>query len=52
MFTVKGNRNGLWNLPLSLKKATEARPVSGVSLNGGLVERPLCEAVKLKPGLP
>ena len=25
--------------------------MSGISLNGGL-ERPLCEAVKLKPGLP
>ena len=35
-----------------LKKVTEARHVSGVSLNGGLVERPLCKAVKLKPGLP
>ena len=26
------------------------RHVSGVSLNGGLIEKPLCEAVKLKPG--
>ena len=36
---------------LHLKKAAEAWCVSGVSLNGGLLERPLCEAVKLKPGL-
>ena len=34
----------LWN------KSTKARHVKGVP--GGLVERPLCEAVKLKPGLP
>ena len=37
---------------LHLTPVTKARHVSGVSLNGGLVERPLCEAVKLKPGLP
>ena len=29
-----------------------ARYVSGVSLKEGLVEKPLYEAVKLKPGLP
>ena len=39
------------NLSLHLKKAAEARHVSGVSLNGGL-ERPLPEAMKMKPGLP
>ena len=33
------------------KEATEARHVSGVSMNGG-PERPLCETVKLKPILP
>ena len=33
------------------RKADEARHVSGVSLNGGL-ERPLHEAMKLKPRLP
>ena len=49
-FGVKDRRNGLWNVPQCLKKVADA--VSGVSLNGGLVERPLCEAVKLKPGLP
>ena len=26
--------------------------MSGASLNGDLEERPFCEAVKLKPGLP
>ena len=44
-FRVKERRKELCN------KATEARHVPGVSLNGGL-ERPLHEAVKLKPGLP
>ena len=33
------------------KESREARHVSGVSMNGGL-EKPLCEAVKLKPVLP
>ena len=33
-------------------KAAEARHVSGVSLNGGLVEKQLHEAVNLKPGPP
>lgn len=33
-----------------LRKAAEGRHVSGVSLHGGL-ERPLCEAMKFKPGL-
>lgn len=37
-------------IPLWLRKAAEARPVSGVSLQGG-PERPLCEAVKVKPVL-
>ncbi|MGE9641895.1 hypothetical protein ACQP3J_33175, partial [Escherichia coli] len=40
-----------WNLPLWLKKAAEAMYVLGVSLHGG-PERPLCEAVKVKSGLP
>lgn len=44
-FRVKDRRKKLWN------KATEARMVSGMSLNGALVEIPLCEAVNLKPGL-
>ena len=35
-----------------LKKDTETRHVSRVSLNGGLVERLLNEAVQLKSGLP
>ena len=43
--------NLLWKLPLCLRNATEVRHVSGVSLNGRLVERPLCESIKLK-GLP
>lgn len=42
----------VWNLTQCLKKAAEARHLSGGSLNGFLVERPLCESVKLKPGLP
>ena len=37
--------------PPYLKKAAESRPVSSVSLSGGLLDRPLCEVVKLKPGL-
>ena len=42
----------LLNLPPHLKKVTEARHVSWVPLNGRLVERPLCEAVRLKSRLP
>jgi hypothetical protein len=38
-------------LPLQLRKSNDAGNVSGVSLHGDL-ERPLCEAVKVKPGLP
>lgn len=34
-FRVKGRRKGLWNLPLRLRKVTEARCVAGVSLHGG-----------------
>ena len=34
-----------------LKKTADARHVSRVFLNGDL-ERPLCETVKVKPGLP
>ena len=41
---------GLWTLPLRLKKVTEMRHVSEVSLNEGL-ERSLHEAMKVKPGL-
>ena len=41
-----------WDLLPLLRKATEIRHVSMVSLNGGLIERPLSEAVKLKTGLP
>ena len=41
---------GLWNLLLLLRKAVEARSVEGEVLDRGL-ERPLCEAVKMKPGL-
>jgi len=37
--------------PLGLKKAAEAKCVAGVSPCVG-PERPLCEAVKGKPGLP
>lgn len=35
----------LWN------EATKARYVSGISMNGGLVQRSLCETSKLKPVL-
>lgn len=41
----------LRNLPLQIRKITEAKHVSGKSTNGDL-ERPLCDAVKVKPGLP
>ena len=41
----------LWNLTPYLKKGIEARNVSGVSLNGGLVGRSLHEAVKMKSRL-
>ena len=37
-------------LPVQLRTVTEVRHVLRVTLNGGL-ERPLCETVKLKPGL-
>ena len=45
-FRIKDRRKELWN------KAVEARCVSGMSLNGGLAERPFHGAVKVKPGLP
>lgn len=45
-YTVKG----LWNLPLQVKKAAEARHVTRESLSGGQ-EWPLHEAVTVKPGL-
>lgn len=48
---VKDTRKGSWTLLLWLGKAKEARHVSGVSLHGDL-ERSLCEAMKVKPGLP
>ena len=47
---LKDRRNELQNL--CLKDIAKTRHVSGVSLNGGLVERPLSEAVKLKLGWP
>lgn len=47
---VKDRRNELRNL--CLKDVAETRHVSGVSLSGGLVERPLNEAVKLKSRWP
>lgn len=50
-YRVKDTRKGLWNLLLWLGKGKKARHVSGVSLHGGL-ERPLCNAMKVKPGLP
>lgn len=47
-FCVKKNiGKGLWNLPRWL---FVTRSVAGASLCSGL-ERPLCEAVKMKPGL-
>ena len=49
-FGIKDRLKGLQNLPLQLRKATKARCVSGVFLHGS-PEKPLCEAVKVKPGL-
>lgn len=37
-FRIKDRRSRLWNLPQSLKKLSEARHVSGVSMNGELVK--------------
>lgn len=45
-FRFKDSRKGLWNLPLKLRNAAEARRMSGVFLRGGLRRR-LCEAVKM-----
>lgn len=45
-FKVKDTIKELWT------KAAEDRHVSGVSLNRGLVERPLREVMKLKSALP
>ena len=45
-FRVKYSRMGLWNQPMKLRKATEVRYVSGVSLYGGL-DGPLFEAMKV-----
>jgi hypothetical protein len=43
VLTLKSKmRKGLWNLPLLLRKDTEARTVARVSLYGG-PERPLCD---------
>jgi hypothetical protein len=39
----------LWNLPLWLTKVAEARHECMVSLNE---EKPLCDAIKVKPGSP
>lgn len=41
----------MWNLPPKSRKAAETKFVAGVSLHGG-PERPLSEAVKVKPGFP
>jgi hypothetical protein len=40
----------LWKLSSWLRRATEARPVSGKSLHGS-PERPFHQIVKVKPGL-
>lgn len=48
VLALESMREGLWNCPLQLRKATEARCVAGVPLQGGQ-ERPLCEAVKVRP---
>lgn len=44
-------RNGLLNLPPQLMRDTEDRHVSVLSQNED-IERPLHEAVMLRPGLP
>lgn len=50
-FRFKDTRvKGLWSPLTPLKKASEARNVTGKSLHGGQ-ERPLHEAMKVKPGL-
>lgn len=50
LYQEKYSVKGLWDLPLQLKKAAEARHVTRESLNGGQ-ERPLHEAVKVKPAM-
>lgn len=40
----------LWDLPPRLRRATEAKCVAEESLHSG-PEGPLCESVKVKPGL-
>lgn len=50
-FRVKDTRKGLLNLPPWLRKAAQSGLVPGVSLHRD-TEKPLLEAVKLKPGLP
>jgi len=45
------DRKGLWNHPLRLRKPTETKCMVGVSLQGD-PERPLCEALKVKPVFP
>lgn len=47
----KREKKALRNFPLKLRKATKAKCVTGVTLDGDL-ERPLCEAVNVNPGLP
>ena len=51
VFRVKERSKGLWNFPLQLTKAAEARHMSCVSLYREL-KRLLCESVKVKPQLP
>jgi hypothetical protein len=48
-FRVKDTRKGLWDLPLQLRKAAEARCESDMSRYGG-PEGPMHKAVKVKPG--
>ena len=49
--TERKKKRTLRNFSLELRKVAEARCVAGGSLDGGL-ERSLCEAVKMNPGLP
>lgn len=48
-FRIKDTRKRLWNLRLQLRKVTEVRYVTEMSLCGD-PERSLCEVVKVKPG--
>ena len=57
-FRVKDREKGLWILLLWLRKAAEAKTMTGVSPHGGSeatvwgCERPLYKAVKVNPRLP